>query len=90
MIYDYSVTKANGEQLNLSEYKGKVILVVNTATGRGFTPQYAPIEQLYRDYHEQGLKSLIFPATSSAARLRAAMKRSMNSARCTITRLSRR
>ena len=61
MIYDYSVTKANGEQLNLSEYKGKVILVVNTATGCGFTPQYAPIEQLYRDYHEQGLEILDIP-----------------------------
>ena len=61
MIYDYSVTKANGEQLNLSEYKGRVILVVNTATGCGFTPQYAPIEQLYRDYHEQGLEILDIP-----------------------------
>lgn len=61
MIYDYSITKANGEQLNLSEYKGKVILVVNTATGCGFTPQYAPIEQLYRDYHEQGLEILDIP-----------------------------
>ncbi|HRV33293.1 MAG TPA: redoxin domain-containing protein, partial [Anaerovoracaceae bacterium] len=61
MIYDYSVTKANGEQLNLSEYKGKVILVVNTATGCGFTPQYAPIEQLYRDYHDQGLEILDIP-----------------------------
>ena len=61
MIYDYSVTKANGGQLNLSEYKGKVILVVNTATGCGFTPQYAPIEQLYRNYHDQGLEILDIP-----------------------------
>ena len=44
MIYDYSVIQANGEKLNLSDYKGKVILIVNTATGCGFTPQYAPIE----------------------------------------------
>ena len=58
MIYDYSVTKANGEQLSLADYKGKVILIVNTATGCGFTPQYAPIEQLYRDYHDQGLEVL--------------------------------
>ena len=49
MFYDYSVMKANGEQLNLSDYRGRVVLVVNTATGCGFTPQYAPIEQLYRN-----------------------------------------
>ena len=49
MIYDYSVTTGKGEKLELSAYKGKVILVVNTATGCGFTPQYAPIEQLYKD-----------------------------------------
>ena len=61
MIYDYSVTKANGEQLSLADYKGKVILIVNTATGCGFTPQYAPIEQLYRDYHDQGLEVLDIP-----------------------------
>ena len=61
MIYDYEVTKGNGETLKLSEYKGKVILVVNTATGCGFTPQYAPIEQLYKDYHEKGLEILDIP-----------------------------
>ena len=47
MIYDYTLTTGKGEKLKLTEYKGKVILVVNTATGCGFTPQYAPIEQLY-------------------------------------------
>ena len=61
MIYDYSVTTRKGEELKLSEYKGKVILVVNTATGCGFTPQYAPIEQLYKDYHEKGLEILDIP-----------------------------
>lgn len=61
MIYDYEVTTGTGEKLNLSEYKGKVILIVNTATGCGFTPQYEPIEQLYRDYHEQGLEILDIP-----------------------------
>ena len=49
MIYDYKLITGKGEELNLSDYKGKVILVVNTATGCGFTPQYAPIEQLYKD-----------------------------------------
>lgn len=61
MIYDYEVTTGTGEKLSLSEYKGKVILIVNTATGCGFTPQYAPIEQLYRDYHDKGLEILDIP-----------------------------
>ena len=52
MIYDYKLTTGSGEELDLADYKGKVILVVNTATGCGFTPQYAPIEQLYKDYHD--------------------------------------
>ena len=46
MIYDYEVTSGKGESVKLSDFKGKVILVVNTATVCGFTPQYAPIEQL--------------------------------------------
>ena len=61
MIYDYSITTGNGEELNLSDFRGKVILVVNTATGCGFTPQYAPIEQLYKDYHDKGLEILDIP-----------------------------
>ena len=46
-IYDFTITTGTGEELSLADYRGKVILVVNTATGCGFTPQYAPIEQLY-------------------------------------------
>ena len=61
MIYDYTITTGKGEQLNLSDYKGKVIMVVNTATGCGFTPQYAPIEQMYKDYHDKGLEILDIP-----------------------------
>ena len=61
MIYDYSLTTGKGEELKLSEYKGKVILVVNTATGCGFTPQYEPIEKLYRDYHDKGLEIIDVP-----------------------------
>ena len=61
MIYDYKVLKSNGEELNLSDYKGKVIMVVNTATGCGFTPQYAPIEEMYKNYHEKGLEILDIP-----------------------------
>ncbi len=60
-IYDFILTTGKGEELRLSDYQGKVILVVNTATGCGFTPQYAPIEQLYKDYHDQGLEILDIP-----------------------------
>ena len=61
MIYDFSVTTGKGEELKLADYKGKVIMVVNTATGCGFTPQYEPIEQLYRDFHDKGLEILDIP-----------------------------
>ena len=55
MIYDYKIKTGKGAELDLADYKGKVIMVVNTATGCGFTPQYAPIEQMYKDYHDKGL-----------------------------------
>ena len=61
MIYDFTITTGTGETLCLADYKGKVILIVNTATGCGFTPQYAPIEQLYKDYHDKGLEILDIP-----------------------------
>ena len=61
MIYDYELTTGKGETLKLSEFKGKVMLIVNTATGCGFTPQYALIEQLYKDYHDKGLEILDIP-----------------------------
>ena len=61
MIYDYTIRTGKGAELNLADYKGKVIMVVNTATGCGFTPQYAPIEQMYKDYHDQGLEILDIP-----------------------------
>ena len=61
MFYDYKVTKRNGEELDLATLKGKVVLVINTATGCGFTPQYAPIEEMYKKYHEQGLEILDIP-----------------------------
>ena len=67
MIYDYTITTGKGETLNLADYKGKVIMVVNTATGCGFTPQYAPIEQMYRDYHDQGLEILDIPCNQFGA-----------------------
>ena len=67
MIYDYEITTGTGEKLNLADYKGKVILIVNTATGCGFTPQYEPIEKLYMDYHEKGLEILDIPCNQFGA-----------------------
>ena len=61
MIYDFTITTGNGEELRLSDYKGKVILIVNTATECGFTPQYARMEKLYEDYHDKGLEILDIP-----------------------------
>ena len=60
-LYDLKAIKRDGSEFNLSEVKGKVLLVVNTATGCGFTPQYEAIEKLYREYHDNGLEVLDFP-----------------------------
>ena len=60
-IYDLSVKKRNGEEISLSEYEGKVLLIVNTATGCGFTPQYEGLEKMYQKYHDRGLEILDFP-----------------------------
>jgi glutathione peroxidase len=61
MIYSFKVNKRNGDVLDLATLKGKVILIVNTATGCGFTPQYAPMEEMYKKYHDQGLEILDIP-----------------------------
>ena len=60
-IYDYTVKARKGATLNLADLKGRVLLIVNTATGCGFTPQYAALEALYEKYHDQGLEVLDFP-----------------------------
>ena len=60
-IYDYTVKARKGATLNMADLKGKVLLIVNTATGFGFTPQYAAIEGLYEKYHDQGFEVLDFP-----------------------------
>lgn len=60
-IYDYSVKDRNGNDVSMKQFKGKVLLIVNTATGCGFTPQYEGLENLYKKYHEKGLEILDFP-----------------------------
>ncbi len=65
-IYDYEVEKTNGEMLKLADLKGKVIVVVNTATGCGFTPHYEPLEAMYEKYHEAGLEIIDVPCNQFA------------------------
>ena len=60
-IYDYYVKTRDDKDIKLEEYKGKVLLIVNTATGCGFTPQYEGLENLYKKYHDKGLEILDFP-----------------------------
>ena len=60
-IYDYSVKAMDGSMVSLEQYKGKVLLIVNTATGCGFTPQYDGLQDMYEKYQSQGLEILDFP-----------------------------
>ena len=60
-IYDYTVKDIKGNEGTLEECKGKVLLIVNTATGCGFTPQYDGLQDLYDKYHDQGFEILDFP-----------------------------
>ena len=61
MIYDYKVKNIKGDEVSLNDYKVKVLLIVNTATGCGLTPQYEGLQKIYDEYKEKGLEILDFP-----------------------------
>lgn len=60
-VYDFKVKAMDGSEVSLADYKGKVLLIVNTATGCGFTPQYDGLQDLYDKYKDQGFEILDFP-----------------------------
>ncbi len=65
-LYDFTVKDNKGNDVSLSEYRGKVLLIVNTATGCGFTPQYEGLENMYKKYNEKGFEILDFPCNQFA------------------------
>ena len=60
-VYDFTVKDRKGKDVSLKEYANEVLLIVNTATKCGFTPQYDELEKLYENYHSQGFEILDFP-----------------------------
>ena len=65
-VYQFTVKDRNGQQVSLNDYAGKVLLIVNTATGCGFTPHYEPLEEMYREFRDQGFEILDFPCNQFA------------------------
>lgn len=65
-IYNYNLIDVKGEEVSLEKYKGNVLIIVNTATGCGFTPQYKDLQKLYEDYHEKGLEIIDIPCNQFA------------------------
>lgn len=65
-VYDFTVKDNKGQDVSLDQYRGKVLLIVNTATGCGFTPQYDGLQDLYEKYAEQGFEILDFPCNQFA------------------------
>ncbi len=65
-VYDFTVKDMDGKEVSLSEYKGKVLLIVNTATGCGFTPHYDPLEAMYEEFRGRDFEILDFPCNQFA------------------------
>ena len=65
-IYDFIVKDRKGNDVSLKDYEGKVLLIVNTATGCGFTPHYEPLESMYKDLKDKGFEILDFPSNQFA------------------------
>ncbi len=65
-IYDYVIKNGKGEDVPMNDYKGKVLLIVNTATGCGFTPHYEPLEKMYEKYHDRGFEIIDIPCNQFA------------------------
>ncbi len=65
-FYDLSVTASTGEEISMKDYEGKVVLIVNTATGCGFTPHYKDIEAMYEKYHDRGFEVIDVPCNQFA------------------------
>ena len=65
-IYDFKVKDKKGNEVSMNDYKDKVLLIVNTATGCGFTPQYEGLQNLYEKYNDKGFEILDFPCNQFA------------------------
>lgn len=65
-VYDFSAITIDGREISLEQYKGKVLIIVNTASKCGFTPQYEGLEEIYRKYKSKGLEILGFPSNQFA------------------------
>ncbi len=65
-IYDYKLPTPNGGEISMEDYRGKVLLIVNTATGCGFTPHYEPIEKMYENLHDRGFEVIDVPCNQFA------------------------
>ncbi|MCM3031441.1 MULTISPECIES: glutathione peroxidase [unclassified Niallia] len=60
-VYDFEVKKINGEEVSLNDYKGKVLVIVNTASKCGFTPQFKELQSIFEEYNDKGFAVLGFP-----------------------------
>ena len=65
-FYDYDIEAADGTKVSMADFAGKIVMVVNTATGCGFTPQYEDIEGMHEKYHDQGLEIIDIPCNQFA------------------------